>query len=69
MISLSLSGKTRDLGHPDTDSPPALMVGGNGVILNYTHGDCCDEGCVNRYQTDLVLICDRDQPLVSFPSI
>ncbi len=59
------SGNVVDLGHPDTDYPPALMAGGNGVLLNYTHGDCCDVGCEHRYQTDLVLVCDRNEPVVS----
>lgn len=54
-----------DLGHPDSDYPPTLMKEGNGVLLNYTHGDCCDSSCEHRYQTDLVLVCDKDEPVVS----
>lgn len=54
------------LGKPTLRVPPTALSGGEGVILNYTQGDICNSATGQRYQTALLLVCNRNKPVVSW---
>ena len=51
------------LGKPGHQAPPKPLDGDEGVLLDYTAGDDC--GNNKRYSTRLLLICNRNIPVVS----
>ena len=44
-------------------TPPALLRGGSGVVLEYSNGSKC-KGNI-RWKSTLILTCDPDAPIVS----
>lgn len=55
---------TIHLGKPDPRHLPMALSGGEGVVLNYTQGDICDSTKGRRIQTTLLLVCNRNKPVV-----
>ena len=55
-----ISSKPLSLG--EAKSPPSLLRGGGGVVLEYTNGSKCKEGV--RWSSSLILTCDKDVPIV-----
>ena len=58
------SNKVWNLGKPSYRYPPTELDGKNGILLKYVEGDLCDED-TTRFSTSLLLVCNRNIPVVS----
>ena len=51
---------TVNLGKPSPRYPPTPLEDDRGVVLHYIEGDFCDSDTGERYNSTVILICNRN---------
>lgn len=56
---------TVNLGKPSPRYPPTPLEDNIGVVIHYIQGDMCNETSGERYNSTVILLCNRNVIVVS----